>query len=143
MGAFWVPRFHHFSLLSRSRLPEIEDELQKLLKETEEQLQELPPAPSDDAQGEVILLISNFARELAAYVEGTPDQDGIHQSIRPLNRSFLEDIRDTAPKFFPFEGGTGECYTHPTFLSSDEEHGIGPHDDEAICIDYVMAMADE
>ena len=124
-------------------MPEIEVELQELLKEAEEQLQELPPAPSDDAQGEIILLISNFARELAAYVEGTPDQDGIHQSIRPLSRSFLEDIRDTAPRFFPFQEGTGERYIHPTFLSSDKEPGIDPGDNDAICIDHVMAMADE
>ena len=65
-------------------------------------LEKLPPAPSDDAQGEVVLLVSNFARELATYVEGTPDDNGIHQLIRPLNSAFVITIRGTAQKFCPF-----------------------------------------
>ena len=126
-----------------SRLPEIEEELARALKETESLLEELPGAPSDDAQGEIILLISNFARELAAYVEGTPDRDGIYQCIRPLNRSFLDDIRNTAPKFSPFEKGTGRWYTHPGFLRSDKERAIYSDDSEAICVDYVKTLGDE
>ena len=111
--------------------------------ETESQIQELPAAPSDDAQGEIILLVSNFARELATYVEGTPDDNGIHQAIRPLNRSFLEEIRATAQKFSPFWGGTGRCYTHPTFFSSEVEPQIRADDKDAIHVDVVMYMADK
>ena len=113
------------------------------MEETEASLEELPGAPSDDAQGEIIMLISDFARELAAYVEGTPDRDGIHQSIRPLNRLFLETIRNTAPKFSPFEEGTGRLYTHPGFINSDIEREISSDDDDAICVDYVDTMGEE
>ena len=124
-------------------MPELAEELQNLLKETESQLQKLPAAPSDDAQGEVILMVSDFARELATYVEGTPDDDGIHQAIRPLNRSFLAEIRGTAPKLYPFERGSGARYKYPSFLSSEAEPEINPHDEETICVDDVMVMEDK
>jgi hypothetical protein len=124
-------------------LPEIEKELQNAMEETEALLEELPAAPSDDAQGEIILLVSNFARELAVHVEGTPDRDGIHQTIRPLSKSFSDDIRNTAPKFSPFERGTGRRYTHPGFLRSDREREINSNDRDAICVDYVMTLGDQ
>jgi len=117
-------------------------ELQKLLKDTEAQLHKLPPGPSDDAQGEVLLLISDFARELATYVEGTPDDNGIHQTIRPMNETFLAAIRDTAQRFSPFESGHGGSYAHPKFLPLDEEPHIYPNED-AICADEVMDMANK
>jgi len=125
-----------------SRLPELEEELQNLLKETEAQISKLPPAPSDDAQGEVLLLISNFARELAGYVEGTPEENGIHQAIRPLNKDFLAEIWDTAQKFYPFNRGHGQWYIHPEFIPSEGEVGI-IGDDDAICVDEVMVMEDK
>ena len=140
--------------LSRSSLPELEDELQKFLQDTEASLSEFPPSPSDDAQGDAILLVSNFARELATYVEGTPDDDGIHQLIRPLNEEFLEEIRSTAQPFSPFEthtqpfqepisspGGMGVPFIHPGFLASDIEPTIYSGDDDTICINEVMEMA--
>ena len=88
-------------------MPELANELQDLLKETESQISKLPPAPDDDAHGEIIMLVSGFARELATYVEGTPDDNGIHQTIRPLNKMFFNQIYGTAPKFSPFTRGPG------------------------------------
>ena len=99
-------------------------------------------APSDDAQGEIILLVSNFARELATFVEGTPDEDGIHQAIRPLNRTFISAIRSTTQKFSPFERKYGKSYTPPTFLPSEEQGVDGGGTDGMICLDEVMNMAD-
>jgi hypothetical protein len=135
-------------------LPELADELQSLLKETESQVRKLPAGPSDDAQGEVLLMVSGFVRDLATYVEGTPDDNGIHQAIRPLNEMFREEIRATAQRFSPFErfgvlftGGhhtpvsVGHGYTHPKFLQSEEEPVIQASDDDAICVNEVMEMA--
>ena len=123
-------------------MPELARELHNLLNETDSQISKLPAAPSDDAQGEIISLISDFARELASYIEGTPDENGIHQIIRPMNGSFSTEIRATAPKFFPFERGTGGVYTHPKFLPSDVEPQINPHDEDVICVADVTTMAD-
>ena len=130
------------------RLPELEGELQALLKETEAQIRLLPAAPSDDAQGEILLLASDFTRELAGYVEGTPDDNGIHQAIRPLNKVFTTEIRGTAQRFSPFPRGWKWCceyarFTHPKFHQSDEEPEIRAGDDDAICVDEVMEMADK
>ncbi|KAF9648403.1 hypothetical protein BDM02DRAFT_3187163 [Thelephora ganbajun] len=127
--------------LIKRRLPELEGELQSLLKKTESQIRELPAAPTDDVQGEVILLVSNFARELATYVEGTPDDGGIHQTIRPLNQAFLTEIRGTAQKFSPYIRGVGRSYTHPKFLASDTELEIDANEPDAIYADEVMALA--
>jgi hypothetical protein len=164
-------RCHSSFYSSRSSLPELEVELQNLLKETESQLSKLPANPSDDAQGEVILLVSGLARELATYVDGTPDDHGIHQLIRPLNNTFVTEIRSTAQPFSPFErdtepfemyyegpvqicpkvtgssprrsreGRVGVPFTHPGFLTSDVEPQVYNGDVDAICVDEVMEMA--
>jgi len=134
---------------SYSSLPELEVELQNLLRETEAALERLPPAPSEDAQGEVVLLVSNFARELATYVEGTPEDNGIHQLIRPLNREFLAAIRGTAQKFCPFGVNEyprwvdGRFSKHYIFLDAGVEPTVYQRDDEGvICVDKVIEMAE-
>ena len=124
-------------------MPELADELRNLLKETELQISKLPPAPSDDAQGQIIMLISDFARELASYVEGTPDDNGIHQAIRPLNKAFVGGIRSTAPMFSPFLRDSATYYVHPKFLWSHHEPNISTDDDNAICVDEVLDMGDK
>lgn len=138
------------SELIKRRLPELEVELQNLLKETEALLEKLPPAPTDDAQGEVVLLVTNFARELATYVEGTSDDNGIHQLIRPLNREFVTTIRGTAQKFCPFGvgeiprwRGNGDYPKHYIPLDAHSEPTVYQRDDEgAICVDQVVMMAE-
>lgn len=58
------------------RLPELQDELQKLIQKTEQGLRQLPKAPSQDALTEIIHLLADFARDLAVCLEGTPDANG-------------------------------------------------------------------
>ena len=92
------------------------------------------------------MLVSNFAREVASYVEGTPDENGIHQAMRPLKEVFLSEIRDTVPKFSPFLRGQKGSYTrykHPEFLPSDGEPEIYPVDEDAICVDEVTDMENQ
>jgi hypothetical protein len=114
-----------------------------MLRDTEFELSKLPAAPSDDAQGDVITLVSGFSRELAAYVEGTPDEDGIHQLIRPLNKTFLDNIWATAQPFFPFVSGSAKLFVHPTFPTSGAEGRIFSSLSDSICVDEVMDMADK
>jgi len=114
------------------------------LNETESQIQKLPAAPSDDAQGEIILLVSDFARELASYVEGTPDDNGIHQAIRPLNKTFASKIRSTAPKFSPFERQRSKPHPPPDFLPLEEgETDRVTNRNGTIYVDEVMDMAEK
>ena len=89
------------------------------------------------------MLISGFARELASYVEGTPNDDGIHQSIRPFIKRFLSEIRESAPKFFPFVLGQAQEYAHPMFPPSNYEPKIHANDDGVIFVDEVSEMGDK
>lgn len=118
-------------------------ELQDLLDDTEDQINRLPKAPDDDAQGEIITLVTGFSRELATYVEGTPDDNGIHQAIRPFNKAFFSEIRGTAPRFSPFARGESRCYTHPVFLPLDREPQVYVNGSDGISVDEVMIMGDK
>ena len=90
-------------------------------------------------------MVSNFARELASYVEGTPDDNGIHQAIRPLNREFVLEIRGTAQKFSPFIRGSKYPYTPPKFLPAEEQeiYADSIDGDDTIYVDDVVGMADK
>lgn len=105
-----------------TRLPEIHEELQKLLRKTEDSIRQLPKPPSTDPFGEVLHLVGNFARDLSRHVEGTPEKDGLLQSIRSAQLRFRKAIRATAPRFRPYERKFADTHTFPKadFLSNEE-----------------------
>ena len=76
-------------------------------------------------------------------MEGTPDDNGIHQAIRPFNKAFFSEIRGTAPRFSPFARGESRCYTHPVFLPLDREPQIYVNGSDGISVDEVMIMGDK
>ncbi|KAI0820963.1 P-loop containing nucleoside triphosphate hydrolase protein [Irpex lacteus] len=81
------------------RLPELQDELQKLIQLTEASIRQLPKPPSADPVGEVLRLIADFIQDLTVHIEGTPGSDGLLQQIRPAQLDFKTAIRSTAPNF--------------------------------------------
>ena len=83
------------------RLPELEEELEKLLERTTHDLSRLPSPPSSEPVGEILRLIGSFARSIEYLVEGTPDDDGLIQALREPRKSFKKAIRQTAPDFRP------------------------------------------
>lgn len=85
------------------RLPEIQKELGNAIRETEQRLHALPKAPSSDPVGEVLHVLSNFTRDLSRRLDGTPEEDGLLQTIRPHQQAFKLAIRATAPLFVPWE----------------------------------------
>ena len=121
------------------RLPELADELQSLLKQTELRLRKLPKPPPENPVAEVIEMVSGFSRSLSTYVEGTPDEQGIHQTIRPLHMKFSKAIRDTAPDFRPYKAGETMPFIPPCFLTAEKTELGG--DEGAIYVDRVMDMA--
>lgn len=125
--------------LIKRRLPELADELQNLLKETERRLRSLPKPPPANPVAEVIDMVSGFSRSLSTYVEGTPDEDGIHQTVRTHHEKFSKAIRDTAPDFRPYEAGETKPFAPPCFLPAEKtELGV---DERAIYVNQVMDMA--
>lgn len=90
-------------------------------------------------------MISKLASALNRYVEGTPDADGLLQTIRPKQQQFKEAVRNTAPDFRPFEkvsGNSGPAtLTVPEFLSNEEKPCLPEDEGNAIYVDEVMELA--
>ncbi|KAG1746767.1 P-loop containing nucleoside triphosphate hydrolase protein [Suillus paluster] len=115
------------SELIAKRLPEIHKELYNILHKTQEEMRKLPKAPSSDAVGEVWHVVSEFMRQLSRRLEGTPDEGGILQSIRPYQQEFKRAIRATAPPFVPFERGHDRGELPPIdFLANEEDEPQEP-----------------
>ena len=125
------------------RLPKIQNELYQAMQQTEESLRALPKEPSHDPVGEVLRVLGDFQKELSERLEGTPDEDGLLQTIRPHTMVFRREIRSTAPDFVPWERKEdSNDLPEVTFLSSEEEEG--DEDDIApipIYIEDVMQRA--
>ncbi|KIJ63510.1 hypothetical protein HYDPIDRAFT_40933 [Hydnomerulius pinastri MD-312] len=110
------------SELIAKRLPEIQEELTNALRDTEAKLRALPKAPSNDPVGEVLHVLSLFTRDLSRRLEGTPDEDGLIQSIRPHQQAFRRAIRETAPNFIPWESkGSHKHLPKAEFLANEED----------------------
>ncbi|KAH9833436.1 P-loop containing nucleoside triphosphate hydrolase protein [Rhodofomes roseus] len=141
------------SELIAKRLPELQDELQNLLQTTEEALRQLPKPPSNDAFAEILHLLSNFARDMSKHLEGTPEGNGLLQTLRPVQERFREAIRETAPDFRPYQRRTkgSRCQTDSSeaaqlqqaeFLQAEEPHAWKTvNDNHAIYVDEVMQRA--
>ncbi|KAI0753564.1 P-loop containing nucleoside triphosphate hydrolase protein [Daedaleopsis nitida] len=131
------------------RLPHIQEELHKLLAATDEKLAKLPKPPSPDALSEVLYHISEFSKLLSKHVEGTPNADGLLQTIEPACHRFLKAIRATEPDFRPYTRQIAASnpqihkFLPPSFLSN-EGGSITPEDDShAIYLDDVTKRARE
>lgn len=105
-----------------------------MLKETNKSLRNLPKPPSKDPVGEVIHMVATFTRDLARYIEGTPQEDGLLQSIRPLQEEFRKAVAATAPDFRAYESDANR----DDFLTEEEK---SKSDANAIYIDDVMKLA--
>ncbi|KAF9461844.1 P-loop containing nucleoside triphosphate hydrolase protein [Collybia nuda] len=85
------------------RVPEIQDELERSMIAAREALMSLPREPSRDPRSEISTMLHVFVTDIARHAEGVPDEDGLLQSIRPVQERFRRALRTTAPKFRPFE----------------------------------------
>lgn len=124
----------------------LQEELQELLRKTDESLRGLPKPPSTDALTEILNVIGDFSRDVAKHVDGLPDKNGLLQTIRPAQESFRQAIRGTAPDFRPSERGDKEAtpLLPPNFLGVEERCDVYyVVDREPIYIDEVMHRAQE
>ncbi|KAF9222274.1 hypothetical protein BS17DRAFT_735704, partial [Gyrodon lividus] len=113
------------SELIAKRLPEIQEELMSALQDTETKLRKLPSAPSNDPVGEVLHVLRNFTRDLSRHLEGTPDERGLLQTIRPHQGAFKRAILETAPSFLPWAKTTTDReLPKPQFLVNEEENNM-------------------
>ena len=83
------------------RLPDIRRDIDKQLDETDAELTKLPRPSSSDPVLEIIYKVSTFFEELKTWLDGTPDADGLVQTLRPTCEVFRKAIRATEPEFRP------------------------------------------
>jgi hypothetical protein len=135
-----------------TRLPELQEEVDRLLEQTDNDISRLPIMPSADAEpmGELLRLIGLFVRALEQVVAGTPDADGLIQAIRGPQQDFMKKIRQTAPDFRPLKGSSHSNgipampgFLEPDFLSSEEQESQWQHVEPSriIYIEDVMERA--
>jgi len=89
----------------------------------------LPKAPSADPLAEVLQLVHNFMSDVRQHLEGTPEEDGLLQSIRPAQLKFQRAIRATVPNFVPYEkssANSGQALPTPAFLANEENQSENP-----------------
>ncbi|KAI9456485.1 P-loop containing nucleoside triphosphate hydrolase protein [Boletus coccyginus] len=108
------------SELIAKRLPKIQEELMNAIQETDVKLRALPKAPSSDPIGEVLQVLGGFSRDLARRVEGTPEEDGLLQTIRPHQGTFKFAIRRTAPQFVPWGKTSWKELPEAAFLANED-----------------------
>ncbi|KZT27153.1 hypothetical protein NEOLEDRAFT_1131161 [Neolentinus lepideus HHB14362 ss-1] len=142
---------HLLSELIQKRLPEIQDELQNMLRKTEVALRELPPPPSADPVAEVLNMIADFMRRLSLEIKGTSDENGLLQQVRPEHVAFKWEIRKTAPVFRAYEKKRSVHSSNsnsvippaasPHFMAHEDGYLVREDEARAIYIDEVMDRA--
>jgi len=131
------------SELIAKRLPEIHNELYNILRKTQEEMIQLPKAPSSDAVGEVWHVVGEFMRKLSRRLEGTSDEGGLLQKIRPHQEDFKRAIRTTAPNFIPWEQHSvrqNQDLPDADFLANEEDEQLVPKTNK-IYVDDVLKHA--
>jgi hypothetical protein len=127
------------------RLPELQDELDRLLDQLNDDISGLPNAPTDEPEVEMMRLIGAFVRSIEHSVAGTPDSNGLIQAIRRPQERFKKEIRQTAPDFRPLERNfdPAPVLPEPRFLSNEEDESEWQPTDanRAIFVDEVMNRA--
>ena len=91
-------------------------------------------------------MISAFVKDLSRHIEGTPNKEGLLQSIRPAEVEFKKAIRATAPNFKANRSGNDEWSQYldapPEFLASEEDPAVVVHSaSRAIFVEDVMERA--
>jgi hypothetical protein len=112
-----ITALFHFSLLIlRFRLPTIQAEIHRLLRDVKSELDAFPKPTYADPRKEVIMLLRDFNKTLAKHIEGLPpspssDQTTIRSSalihsINMIYEKFRDKLHQTAPQFYPWPSQT-------------------------------------
>jgi hypothetical protein len=129
------------------RLPELQDELDRLLEQVNNDITNLPAPPSSEPMVEIMKQISDFVRSIEHIVAGAPDGNGLIQALLRPREQFKREIRLTAPDFRPFERpkdvDAAPVLPQPRFLSNEEaESEWQPNDvGRIVFVDEVMNSA--
>lgn len=91
------------SVLTYHSLPKLRQEAKESQNQVKAQLEELPPPPPENPTAELLRLVTSFAGEVNALIQGAESHERLIQRCRPAYKAFKCDIRKTAPRFRPYE----------------------------------------
>ncbi len=107
-----------------TRLPELQEELDRLLEQVNDDISGLPDPPSSEPVVEIMKRIGTFVRSIERIIAGAPDENGLIQALRQPREQFKGEIRRTAPDFYPLERSRDvnsvPVLPQPDFLSNEE-----------------------
>ncbi|KAJ3559507.1 hypothetical protein NM688_g311 [Phlebia brevispora] len=109
----WLPCDSYIPTYALSRLPGLRKESKESYQDVRQQLDNLPPPPSDNPSGELLRLVTTFSTDVEHLIQGRESYQRLIQRCRPAYTQFRYDIRRTAPKMRPFEKAdydTGETF---------------------------------
>ncbi|KAG9026862.1 hypothetical protein FS837_004488 [Tulasnella sp. UAMH 9824] len=99
--------------LASKKLPQILARINILLEDVEKELKNYPAPTYDDPKREIIMLLRNFAKDVAKHIEGLPPSctddpvdpftAGLIYSINKKYDAFRLQVHRTAPQFRPWE----------------------------------------
>ncbi|KAJ7025176.1 P-loop containing nucleoside triphosphate hydrolase protein [Mycena alexandri] len=118
-----------------TNLPTLRGKLEELLRQTNEELLELPAPPTSEPAAEVLLRVTAFCKAFHAAVFGD-DHKSLSQNNRRVYLQFKADIRSTSPNFRPFPRHVD--YVNPNITDLEpEDIGVSSHRAENIPIDLL------
>lgn len=125
----------------------MQDEIDRLLTQTQNSIDHLPRPPSDQPVAEILHMIGSFVRAVEKHMEGIPQAGGLHQTLHPAQDAFQKAIRLTAPNFNPWERAAAGMQSGQmpvaSFLVNEEGDGVpvSVDENESIFVDDVMNRA--
>ncbi|GJE98795.1 dynamin domain-containing protein [Phanerochaete sordida] len=108
--------------LINQALPKLRREAKDSLDIVREQLDALPPPPSENPAHELLRMVTTFTSEVRSFIQGAESHERLIQKCRLAYGAFKSHIRGTAPQFKPFESSREPgSKSYRSILSSEDE----------------------
>ncbi|GJE98371.1 P-loop containing nucleoside triphosphate hydrolase protein [Phanerochaete sordida] len=122
-----------------SALPALRAELKESLQDVARRTAALPPPPPENPAAELLRLVTGFAGDVRALIQGVPSCERLMQQCRPAYKRFKRDIHGTKPDFVPFTAGEDASGFRSPALEPEME-GEGRDDDSGVGLDDAPAQ---
>ncbi|GAA5832477.1 hypothetical protein JCM5353_003251 [Sporobolomyces roseus] len=86
----------------KSKLPEIRQVVLEGLQAAQQQVDELPPPPSDEPLAELLQIFQAFRTDLDAYVVGNQNYEDLIKEKNRIQRVFANNVNSTRPLLHPY-----------------------------------------
>ncbi|KAL5512506.1 hypothetical protein ACEPAG_3159 [Sanghuangporus baumii] len=102
------------------RLPEVREEVEKMIFETKNTLKAMPVPPSEDSLAEATVRVMEFSKDINSNVTGNATEEGLIHKINIAQQKLKVSILSSAPRFQPYPRDVG-YRTLPSMEFLDKE----------------------